>query len=242
MLYIRLLPVQSREVLGRQRRIPHLLLQTALPRAGTLRSLGNESYDGRPHHVITFADVVGTQMALYFNVRTNLLTKFETLGDDPLLGDVLAETSFADYRDVEGLKVPFKIIVKYAGDVVSDQTYSEIKVNTHPDDQLFAMPKGVLNGPEILGPLSPTVTRLAPDVYFVNGISGGDIWFYSQMFVVFNDYVLVVESPLDETTSKAVIAKIEETAPGKPIKYIVPTHYHTDHLAAFAGTSQKEQP
>ena len=218
-----------------QRRIPHLLLQMALTRAGTLRSLGDTAYDGRSHHAITFSDVVGTQTALYFDARTRLLTKFETLGDDPLLGDVLAETIFADYRDVEGLKVPFKIIVKYAGEVVSDQSYTEIKVNTHPDDQFFAMPKGGMNGPEILGPLSPTIRKLAPDVYFVNGISGGDVWFYSQLFVVFNDYVLVVESPLSDDISKAVIAKIEETAPGKPIKYLVPTHYHTDHLGGIRG-------
>jgi hypothetical protein len=82
-----------------------------------------------------------TQMALYLDARTNLLTKYETIGDDALLGDVPAER-----------------------EVVCDQNYSEIEVNRRPDDQLFAMPKGVTNGPEILGPVSPTITKLAPDV------------------------------------------------------------------------------
>jgi len=40
----------------------------------------------------------------------------------------------------------------------------------------------------------------------------------------------VVEAPLSNDISKTVIAKIESVAPGKPIKYLIPTHYHTDHI------------
>ena len=218
---------------GLQRRIPHLLLQMALNRAATLRSLGDNSVDGKPHHVITFADVNGGQIALYFNARSNLLTKYETIGDDPILGDVLAETIFADYRDVEGLKIPFRVILKYGGELSSDQTYSEVRINTRPSDELFAMPSDATRGPEVLGPTSVSLRRLADDVYFVNGINSGDVWFYSQMFVVFKDYVLVVEAPLSNDISKAVIAKIESVAPGKPIKYLIPTHYHTDHTGGI---------
>jgi glyoxylase-like metal-dependent hydrolase (beta-lactamase superfamily II) len=32
-----------------------------------------------------------------------------------------------------------------------------------------------------------------------------------------------------------VIAKIKELVPGKPIKYLVPTHYHFDHLGGIRG-------
>lgn len=213
-----------------QRRIPHLLLQMALNRAATLRSLGDSFVDGKLHHVISFADVVGTQVALYFNARSKLPTKFETLADNPILGDVLAETIFADYRNVAGLKFPFRIILKSGGEVTSEQTYAEVQINTRPAEELFAMPSNAIRGPEVGGSTAPSLRQLAPDVYFVNGITTGDVWFYSQMFVVFKDYVLVVEAPLNNDISKAVIAKIESVAPGKPIKYLIPTHYHTDHI------------
>jgi glyoxylase-like metal-dependent hydrolase (beta-lactamase superfamily II) len=49
------------------------------------------------------------------------------------------------------------------------------------------------------------------------------------MFVAMNDHILVVEAPINDGTSKRVMAKIKETVPGKPIKYIVPTHFHDDH-------------
>lgn len=216
-----------------QRRVPHLLLQMALDRATTLRSLGDINMNGELHHVISFADATGTQIALYFNARNNLLTKYETLGDDPIVGDVVGETIFADYRDIAGLKIPFRTILRYGGEVISDQRYSEVRTNTRPADELFAMPLDAVQGPEIPGPASPSLTTLAHDVYFVNGIGSGDVWFYSQMFVVFNDYVLVVEAPLNDGVSKAVIAKIQSVAPGKPIKYLIPTHYHTDHIGGI---------
>jgi glyoxylase-like metal-dependent hydrolase (beta-lactamase superfamily II) len=217
-----------------QRLFPHLLLHEALSRAGTLRWMGDAG-DRRRQQVITFADVAGNQIALYFDGATHLLTKFESLGDDSLLGDILRETFFSDFRDVAGLKLPSRVIFRYAGKIVSDLKYSDIKVNTHPGEEIFQMPRDFEKGPETLGPLTPTVTKLAEGVYFVNGISGGAVWFYSQLFVVFKDYVLVVECPLNNGVSQAVIAKIKELVPGKPIKYLVPTHYHFDHLGGIRG-------
>jgi glyoxylase-like metal-dependent hydrolase (beta-lactamase superfamily II) len=213
-----------------QRLFPHLLLQEASSRAETLRWLGNGS---KGEEVVTFADGGGNQFALYFDPRTKLLTKYEALGDDPVFGDVLRETLFTDYRDVAGLKIPAQNSFRYAGDLVSDLRYDEIKVNTHPGADVFLVPADFARGPETLGPFSPTLTKLGEGVYFVNGISAGAVWFYSQLIVVFGDYVLVVESPLNNGVSRGVIAKIKELAPDKPIKYVVPTHYHFDHLGGI---------
>ncbi|HMF97275.1 MAG TPA: MBL fold metallo-hydrolase, partial [Vicinamibacterales bacterium] len=43
------------------------------------------------------------------------------------------------------------------------------------------------------------------------------------------DHIVVVEGPLDEARSTAVIAKIKETIPNKPIKSVINTHAHFDH-------------
>jgi len=40
----------------------------------------------------------------------------------------------------------------------------------------------------------------------------------------------VIEGPLDETRSNAVIAEIKKSIPNKPIRYLVNTHNHFDHL------------
>jgi glyoxylase-like metal-dependent hydrolase (beta-lactamase superfamily II) len=217
-----------------QRLFPHLVLQEALGRASTLRWLGDET-DERREQIITFADGGGSQIALYFDSATHLLTKLESLGDDPIYGDVERETLFSDYRDVAGIKIPSRLVLKYAGEVLSDLRYDDIRVNTHPAEEVFQAPRDFEKGPETLGPLSPTVTKLAQGVYFLNGMSAGSVWFYSQLFVEFKDYVLVVESPLNSDVSRIVIAKIKELIPGKPIRYLVPTHYHFDHFGGVRG-------
>ena len=53
------------------------------------------------------------------------------------------------------------------------------------------------------------------------------------MFVVFKDYVLVVEAPSSDSASTKVMAAIHEIAPGIPIRYIVPTHFHEDHIGGL---------
>jgi glyoxylase-like metal-dependent hydrolase (beta-lactamase superfamily II) len=48
--------------------------------------------------------------------------------------------------------------------------------------------------------------------------------------------VLVVEAPeqiLYNNNSVQALAKIKETVPGKPIKYLVLTHHHSDHAGGF---------
>lgn len=219
-----------------QRTFPHLILQTALSRGATLRWLGEETYEGGKQQVITFADSDGSQLTLFFSEKTGLLTKTEVLADRLVEGLSTTEVIFSDYRDVEDVEIPFHVVTKSAGEVTQDLTYAEVKFNTHPDDALFEKPKDAEIGPEVGGALAPvTLTKLANDIYYVNAVGTPGIFFYSSMFVAFKDYVLVIDAPLNDGVSQAVIAKIKETVPGKPIKYLVPTHYHTDHMGGIRG-------
>ncbi len=201
------------------RRDPAALLLTALSRAETLRSLAPG--------VATFADSDGTQIALYFDPQTNLLTKSETLADNAVLGDTVTELAFSDYRDVGGVKLPFRLVVRTGGEVALDLKYSDIRTNASLTDSLFEVPEGLEQGSP--AGTSVALSKLAEDVYFVEGSS------HNSLFVVFKDHVLVLEAPLNDERSQAVIAKIKETAPGKPIKYLVPTHYHFDHSGGIRG-------
>ena len=45
-------------------------------------------------------------MALYFDDKTGLLSKFETLGTDPFTGDTVTETIFTGYRNEGARPVP----------------------------------------------------------------------------------------------------------------------------------------
>jgi glyoxylase-like metal-dependent hydrolase (beta-lactamase superfamily II) len=45
------------------------------------------------------------------------------------------------------------------------------------------------------------------------------------------DYVIVVEGPLGDLRSNAVMAEVKKLVPNKPIKYLINTHHHFGHAA-----------
>ncbi|HKG21207.1 MAG TPA: MBL fold metallo-hydrolase [Blastocatellia bacterium] len=207
---------------GMYRRYPETLLPAVRNRPESLRWGGESQYEGRKQNVITFADSDGVQLMLFFDAETKLLTKVESLVDSPVLGDIANESVYADYRPVNKLTLPFRYIEKSGGVMLQDMRASSISVNTNPPDSLFVVPEGLSKYERMSGP--PTVTKLGEDVYAVLGA-------YNSVFVVFNDYVLVIEAGHSSGYASDVIAKVKQTAPGKPIRYLVSTHFHYDHLS-----------
>jgi glyoxylase-like metal-dependent hydrolase (beta-lactamase superfamily II) len=207
---------------GTFRRYPESLLQTAWNRPETLRWAGLADYEGKPQRVISFADSDGTEVALYFDAHTKLLTKSETLADDPLLGDIAVETIYSDWRAVDKVMLPFRYVDKVGGVMLQDVRVSSTTFNTNPADSLFAMPEGFAKIEPT--PPIPVVKKINEDVYAILGP-------YNSMFVVFKDYVLVVEAGLNNRYSQASIAEIKKIAPDKPIRYLISTHFHFDHLS-----------
>jgi glyoxylase-like metal-dependent hydrolase (beta-lactamase superfamily II) len=51
--------------------------------------------------------------------------------------------------------------------------------------------------------------------------------------VEFKDFVAVVESPANEERSIVVIDEVHRLVPTKPIRYLVNTHHHFDHLGGI---------
>jgi glyoxylase-like metal-dependent hydrolase (beta-lactamase superfamily II) len=205
------------------RRDPVVVLATAAGRAETLRDLGNATFDKRPHRVITFADSDGTQIALYIDARTRRLGKVETLGDNAVLGDTVTEIAYSDYRALSGVQVPHRTVTRVAGEVVLDLQYSEIKVNAGVPDALFEAPAGAVAAKPGSPPTNAVATKLADGVFFVEGST------HNSLAIVQGDAVVLIEAPQSEDRSQAVLNKLAEVAPGKPVKTVVATHYHYDH-------------
>jgi glyoxylase-like metal-dependent hydrolase (beta-lactamase superfamily II) len=206
------------------RRDPAVLLLTADSRSETLRWVGEAALDGRAHRVVSFADSDGAQLSLYIDAQNGRLSKYETLADNAVLGDTLTEVVLSDYRAVGGVQVPFRQVTRVAGEVTQDLAYSDIKINGGAADSLFAEPAAEIARVPVAAPQSTvTVTELGGDAYFVSGSS------HNSLFVNFADYVLLVEAPISAERTGAVLAKIKETVGEKPVRYVVPTHYHFDH-------------
>jgi glyoxylase-like metal-dependent hydrolase (beta-lactamase superfamily II) len=53
------------------------------------------------------------------------------------------------------------------------------------------------------------------------------------VLVEFADHLMLIEAPLSEARTLAVIAKARELKPGKPLTQLVMTHHHFDHTAGL---------
>lgn len=170
---------------------------------------------GKKYNVVSFTVDKKYKVDGYINDR-NEVDKVETLVDNPVLGDMPVVATFSDYKDFKGLKFPTKIVETEGGFSVYDLTIADAKRN-------------VIAG--VVPPPAPIESRpvvdeqlIAPDVYYFTGGT------HHSVIVGFNDYVVVIEGPLNDERSEAVISEVKKLFFNKPIRYLINTHAHFDHL------------
>jgi Photosynthetic reaction centre cytochrome C subunit len=99
-----------------------------------------DKLDGRDVYMIIGTRVDSKRERLYFDAETGLLLRRSTAVQTPL-GVIPQETNFEDYRDVDGVKVPFTISVLAIDQGASAvRKYTEIKNNAPVDNSLFNKP------------------------------------------------------------------------------------------------------
>jgi photosynthetic reaction center cytochrome c subunit len=106
-----------------------------------LRSGGRERIGDRDAYVVTASRSETEVERLSFDVETGLLVRRITYLRT-MIGVIPTQWDFEDYRDVEGVKMPFTIRLSTAdaGNPFSVRKFTEIKLNAPVDDSKFAMP------------------------------------------------------------------------------------------------------
>lgn len=160
--------------------------------------------------------VVGT-----INAR-NEVVRVQTWIDSPVLGDTLVDTKFSDYRDFKGVRFPSRIIREQGGHPVLALLVNEVKANP---EVAIAVPDSVAQAAPAA--ITVKVDKLADGVYYLTGGT------HHSVAIEQRDHVVLVEAPLNEARSLALIEKVQEIIPGKPIKYLVNSHFHFDHAGGL---------
>ncbi len=148
----------------------------------------------------------------------DMVTKTETWVPNPVLGDMPVVTTFSGYKDFGGVKFPTMIVQKQGGQAVLELNVSS--VNANPGLSV-SVPDSVKTA--TAPPIKVQSEKLADGIWFVGGGS------HNSMVVEFPTYITVIEGPLGEARSLAVIAEAKRLVPNKPIKYLINTHSHFDH-------------
>ena len=212
------------------RRLPHLILRQALDRPNSLRYLGEDTFEGRRHHVVTFVMADTQQVALYIDAKTSLVSKYELVFTDPLRGQQASQIIFGSYASAGKLKVPQQWSWRFAGDLVARYRV-ELEFNPAVNDRSFEVAaEGYKKVAALPQTLEERVERLADNVIVVHNVADQN---YNIMAVAFRDYIVAIEAPGSSEGADKAIRMIKEALPGKPIRYVVLTHHHSDHIGGL---------
>lgn len=162
----------------------------------------------------------------------NLVEVVTTWIPNPIYGDMLYEARYTDYRDAGGTKFPMQIHVHQGDPALSAAHHlqqiavTDVQVNGPPLS--LVVPDTVRSGKSELAVETQQGDRLETQM-LTDGVwllAGG---LYNSVAVEFRDWMAVIEAPLNEERSLAVIDAVARLAPNKPIRYLLNTHHHFDH-------------
>jgi len=123
------------------RRYPASLKDTSLQGQFTRLGFGGkDKIDGKDVYVLRGIGVDGKGERLYFDAQTGLLLRRITT-TPTMVGLIPEQVDYDDYRDVDGVKLPFTIRVTSIDSFYSStRTFTEIKLNAPVDQTKFEKP------------------------------------------------------------------------------------------------------
>ena len=163
-----------------------------------------------------------------------LLERVQTWVPNPVVGDMYYENVYTNYREVGGVQIPrFHQHQDYddgahapnvsGGDhAFGLETVSDLQANVAAT---LTVPNSVMDTD--IQSVNVESQRLGEGLWLVEGGS------HHSVAIEFDDYVAVIEAPLNEERSLAVIDEVNRLIPSKPIRFIVTTHHHWDHLGGL---------
>jgi len=165
---------------------------------------------------------------------------------DPVLGDIAYRFEWSDWRDVGGIRLPYRLRRLIEGRPIREERLRHVTLNEPVSDEKFTIP-AIVRAQDEAGRRIVTgwtqrrravglpyeeytrvqhvdMTPLAPGVWLARGGT------HNSLVIEMADHLVVLEPPLFEARSEGVIAAAKKSAPGKPIRHIVLSHFHDDHI------------
>jgi len=166
----------------------------------------------------------------------SLVRRVQTWLPNPVVGDLYYETVYTNYREIDGMMFPGRWHqhrdfddgaqepnVSGGDHAFGLETISDVRVNVR--GAALMVPDAVRDA--TIPPVGVETQGLADGVWLLGGGS------HNSVAVEFGDHVAVIEAPLNEARSLAVIEEVTKLVPSKPIRFIVNTHHHWDHLGGL---------
>jgi glyoxylase-like metal-dependent hydrolase (beta-lactamase superfamily II) len=174
------------------------------------------------------------------------LTSLTYADHDPVQGDIAYRFEWSDWRNAGDIRLPYKLRRLIDGRPIREERFRSVTLNEPVSEETFTIPaivraqneagRRVITGwtqrrraaglpyEEYTRLQHVDMTPLAPGVWLARGGS------HNSFVIEMADHLVIFEPPLFEERSEGVIAAAKKSAPGKPIRHVVLSHFHDDHM------------
>jgi glyoxylase-like metal-dependent hydrolase (beta-lactamase superfamily II) len=164
----------------------------------------------------------------------NIITRIKTTVNEPALGDFNIEhesTNFVEFGDMQwptawhshhGWDDNWQFYRQSTGHNGYGGNFPNVRPNDCGDP--VPVPPSV---EQATFETTVTVEQMADGVYLLGGGPA------NGYMIEFRDFVAVFEAPGNEERSLAVIEEVVKLAPGKPIRWLIASHPHFDHIGGL---------
>ena len=180
-----------------------------------------KSPSGQPYTVTGYID------------KQNLVSKVETRVENAVVGDLVVEFDYSNYRNMNGVQVPGRIVQRQAGMETFNADITAATPNPSNLTELLTPPPlpggragGPAGGPPQQPQAAPPVEKIGDGVFKIGGN-------YTSLAIDMGDHILVVESGQSDARGLAVMAAAKQAIPNKPIRFVVNSHPHFDHASGL---------
>jgi glyoxylase-like metal-dependent hydrolase (beta-lactamase superfamily II) len=198
--------------------------------------------EGKDYTVLSWSPTVKAPSGKAYEINgyvnaDNIVERVETWLGENIMGDMHIVATYTDWRDFGGALAPTQIVQTRGGwpffevDVVAARPnpsdLASLAVDTRPPPPGGGGGGGAPGGQPAA--LTVTAERLG-DGLFRYTTGGGS---YDSLVVEFDDYIMMLEAGQSQARAAAYVAEIKRQFPGKPIRYVMNTHPHSDHTGGL---------
>lgn len=196
-----------------------------------------ESMGGESYTVLSWSPAVRAPSGASYVVNgyvndENLVVKVETWLGENIMGDMHIVAMYSDWRDFGGFMAPTKIVQTRGGWPFFEVDVTAARANPSdlasiapaPDDQGGGF--GGFGGGQAMNVMAE---ELGDGLYRLTTGQGS----YDSLIVEFEDHIMMLEAGQSQARALAYIEEAKRLMPGKPIRYIMNTHAHSDHTGGL---------